>query len=145
METEDVGANPKTQEESKSKQQKENPSAVEKTSLEICRAKMIFCALMETALSVRAEFFDVDLYQYANKMAAEIANKGRTSSDKKFVARNTFNLMKQVENARGERIALEGRLNVIIEKTLKGVPPEEKKAYPEIIEHMKELIKNREK
>ena len=137
--------NQQNPEESKSENQNTSQSSIpEKTSSEIWKAKMIFCALMETGLIVRNEFFDTDLMQLANTSAINIAEGGaKNISDKKYVARNTYKLMQQVQQMRSDKVLLEGRVNVLVTKTLAQVPEEERKQYPEIMEYMKELIKNR--
>lgn len=108
-------------------------------------SKMIFCALLQTALKVRDEFFEQDWQDHGYINADRIAKDAvKHVSDKQWGARQAAKLHKQMMDMRADKVKFDGRINVMINSILATVPKEQRKKYPFAIEEIENLIKNRE-
>jgi len=121
----------------KDTQQEEELIAKQK-SAELFRKKMIFCALMETAIDLRSEYFNEDLErlgEYLSRPLAKIA-------DKKLMARKVIELKNYLINLKGDKQIFDQRTAILVGKTLKQIPmSEDKKEYDELLDSLKEYVK----
>lgn len=117
-------------------------STLEKIRLEMNRKKLVFCALLEIAKGFRNDFFDIDLEEHASLNAKRIAEDiPKHSNDKKWATRQTFALRDQISNMNHDKLNFDGRIDVLVKKTLAKLSAEQKNEYQEVITDLQEFLK----